>query len=185
MQTMSHLARICAAALFLVLPVCLAQAPQHKKKPVPKPEPTKQELFEYIRGALLSYSPEDDTNDNLEVAFNSDSAVLTVKQPDGHCDHFLNALNANTLVWEVFDPSDSVRSRGQILRLTVVSVTGKAARTCYDNQDAIETDISPNRARFLFSYSKTNQAPDFQTKMTKAMKKLILLSGGTPEKDIF
>ena len=63
---MTHLARICAAALILVLPACSAQTPHHGKKPDPKPEPTQQELFEYIRGKLLSLSPGDGINDNLE-----------------------------------------------------------------------------------------------------------------------
>jgi hypothetical protein len=58
---------IVAAVLIAILPGCSAQTATHKKKAPPKPEPTAQELFEYIRGALLSLSPEDGINDNLEV----------------------------------------------------------------------------------------------------------------------
>ena len=182
---MSQLVRICTVAILAILPACLAQSPQHKKKPVPKPEPTKQELIEFIRSALLAYSADDGINDNQEVTYDATTNVLRVKQPDGHCDHFLNSMNANTLVWEVFDPSDSVRTREPVLRLTVVSLSGKTARTCYDNWDRVDTGLASNRARFLFSLSKTNQAPDFQSRMNKALKKLIALSGGEPEKDIF
>jgi hypothetical protein len=39
--------------------------------------------------------------------------------------------------------------------------------------------------RLLFSYVKADQRPKFQESMTKAIKKLIALSGGAAEKDIF
>ena len=180
-----HSMRLCIAVLIAILPACSAQTTPHKKKPAPKPEPTAQELFAYVRGSLISFSPEDGINDNLEVSLDSTGNILTIKQPDGHCDQFLNALDANTLVWDIFDASDSVRTRTQILRLTVVSAPGKPARTCFDNQDRVDKNIASNRARFLFSVSKTEEAPGFQARMTKAMKKLIALSGGAEEKDIF
>lgn len=182
---MSSFARICAVALLAILPACSAQSPQHKKRPDPKPEPTKQELFEFIRGDLLAYTADDGISDNQEVTYDPIENILRVKQPDGHCDHFLSSLNANTLVWDVVDPSDSVRTREPVLRLTVVSLSGKTARTCFDNWDRVDTSLAPNRSRFLFSYSKAKQASDFQSKLNKAFKKLIALSGGEPEKDIF
>jgi hypothetical protein len=181
---MVRLARLCATALVLILPVCLAQTPA-KKKAAPKPEPTAPELFAYIRGSLLSLSPDDGVNDNLEVSLDPTSTILTIKQPDVHCDQFLDAMDANTLVWDVFDASDSGGSRPQLLRLTVISVAGKTVRTCYDNQGTPDAKITSNRARFLFSYTKASDVPGFQTKIVKAMKKLIALSGGTPEKDLF
>ena len=182
---MKHLARICAATLLVILPVCLAQATHHKKKPDPKPEPTAPELSAFVRGELLSLSPDARINDNLEVTLDSTSTVLTVTQPDGHCDLFLNALDANTVVWDIFDATDSFQSREKLLRLTVVSVSGKTARTCYDRQSRVDARAATNRARFLFSLTKADQVPDFQAKMAKALKKLIALSGGAPEKDIF
>ena len=54
-------------------PVLVAQTappttPAHKsKKPDPKPQPTEQDLLDYLRGKLLALSPEDGLNDNLEV----------------------------------------------------------------------------------------------------------------------
>ncbi len=180
-----HSVRVYTALLIAIGPLCAAQTIPHKKKPAPKPVPTAQELFAYVRGALISFSPEDGINDNLEVALDPAGNVLAVKQPDGHCDLFLKALDANTLVWDIFDASDSVRTRTQILRLTVVSATGKTARTCYDNQDHVDKNVATNRARFLFSVAKTEEATGFQAKMTRAMKNLIALSGGAEEKDIF
>lgn len=182
---MSKLARVCAAAIIAILPLCSAQTPQHKKKAPPKPEPTAQDLFAYIRGGLLSFSPDDGINDNLEVTLDPTGKILTVKQPDGHCDQFLSALDGNTLVWDVFDASDSTRSRQQILRLTIVSIAGQTARTCYDNRNTIDAKVAANRARFLFSFALTDRVPGFQAQMTKVFKKLIMLSGGAPEKDIF
>lgn len=177
---------ICAFALLLFVPLCCAQTTTHKKAtPPPKPEPTEPELVEYIRGALLSLSPNDDVNDNLDVRYDETTKVLTLTGPTGHCDLVISALNPNNTVWDVFDPSDSDRQREKLLRLTMVSVLGKTARTCYDRLDHIDTTLIGNRARFLFSQPKTDDLPDFQGKMTKAIKKLILLSGGAPEKDLF
>ncbi|HEY6491564.1 MAG: hypothetical protein WCC26_11260 [Terracidiphilus sp.] len=174
-----------AAALLLALPFCSAQT--HTKKAVkpPKPEPTEPELVEYIRGALLSLSPNDGINDTLEVRYDETSKVLTVIGPSGHCDEFINALNPNNVVWDVFDPSDSERQREKLIRMTLVSVIGKTARTCYDSSDHVAADVLGNRARFLFSQSKADDLPDFQAKMAKALKKLIELTGGESEKELF
>lgn len=161
-----------------------AQAQTHKKTD-PKPQPTAQDYYEYIRGSLLAYSPDDRINDNLEVSLDPTATVLTIKQPDGHCDVFLNALDANTLVWDVYDASDSVTSRQPLLRLTIVSVPGKNARVCYDTDNQVDPTIPANRARLLFSYAKIPDGSGFQVKLTKAMKKLIALTGGTAEKDLF
>jgi hypothetical protein len=179
---------ICAAVLAVGGLPCLGQnlaSATHKKKPQTKPEPTALELYAYIRGSLLAYSPDDRLNDTLEVALDTTSTVLTIKQPDGHCDIFLNALDANTLIWDVYDASDSMASRQPLARLTVISVPGKSARTCYDTDNEIDTTISGNRARLLFSWGKIPDGSGFQAKMTKAMKKLIAQSGGSAEKDIF
>ena len=185
---LSLAAGVCAAVLSIAVSVCSAQTATpatHKKKADPKPEPTAQDLYAYIRGALLAFSPDDRINDTLEVALDPTATVLTIKQPDGHCDIFLNALDANTLVWDVYDASDSMASRQPLARLTVISVPGKSARTCYDVDNQVDATISGNRARLLFSWGKIPDGSGFQAKMTKAMKKLIALSGGSAEKDIF
>jgi hypothetical protein len=186
---MKQLARrtniVIATALIAILPVCSAQTASHKTKPVPKPPPTAPELFEYIRSALLLLSPDDGINDNVEVTFNPASSVLTVTQPGGHCDQFLNALNANNVAWDIFDPSDSHQTREKLLRLTLVSVSGKTARTCYDKSNHVDPEVTTNRVRLLFSQTKVDEWPNFQYKMAKAIKALIVLSGGVPENDIF
>ena len=71
--------------------------------------------------------------------------------PSGRCDVFLASLNPNNIVWDTFDPSDSDRQREKLVRLTMVSVLGKTARTCYDKQDHVEYghQSRANRARFL------------------------------------
>ena len=185
---MKRLARLgiamLSAMLIAILPVSSAQTAVHKKTP-PKPEPTAAELFEYIRGALLSLSPEDGINDNLEVKYNLATSAMTVTQPGGHCDEFLGALNANEVVWDDFDPSDARNSRERLVRVTLVSVSGKTARTCYDKANQVDDSGPPNRVRLLFSYAKADQRIKFQESMTKALKKLIALSGGAPEKEIF
>jgi hypothetical protein len=166
-------------------PAPVAPKPQftsHKKEP--KPAPTPQELFEYVRSGLLSLSPSDGANDNLEVAYNPDIYTLTITQPDGRCDIYLNAIDNNSAVWEVIDPSESNRPRAEILRLTVNSMSGKPARTCYDSQNQIDTSVARNRARLFFSLSKAKATPDFTNKMDKAIKELVVASGGAPEKQV-
>jgi hypothetical protein len=180
---LSLAAGVCAAVLALAAPMVSAQTTTQKA--AAKPALTSQDLYAYIRGALLAYSPDDRINDNLEVALDPTATVLTIKQPDGHCDIFLSALDANTLTWDFYDASDSMASRQPLARLTVISVAGKNARTCYDLDNQVDTTISGNRARLLFSWGKIPEESGFQTKMTKAMKKLIALSGGSAEKDIF
>jgi hypothetical protein len=185
---LSLAAGICSAVLGFAAPSMVsaqtAQTSTHTKAAA-KPALTSQDLYAYIRGALLAYSPDDRINDNLEVALDPTATVLTIKQPDGHCDIFLNALDANTITWDFYDASDSMASRQPLARLTVISVPGKNARTCYDLDNQVDTTISGNRARLLFAWGKIPEESGFQTKMTKAMKKLIALCGGSAEKDIF
>jgi|SRR5579863_3176913 len=157
----------------------------HKKNEPPEHEPTSAELFAYIHGAMLSYSPEDRVNDNLEISIDPTATVLTIKQPDGHCDIFLSSLDANTIVWDVYDASDSMQTRSPLARLTVNAIAGKKARTCYDTDNNVDPSISPLRARILFSWNMIPDGSGFQAKFTKALKKLIKMSGGMTEKDIF
>jgi hypothetical protein len=156
----------------------------HPRKAEPKPPPSREELFEYVRGRLLSLSPSDGINDNLEVAYNPDISTLTVTQPDGRCDIFLNSIDNNSAVWEIIDPSETNRPHAEVLRLTVNSISGKRARACYDNQNQIDASLVSNRARLFFSLSKARATPGFTDKMDKAIKELVVASGGAPEKHI-
>jgi hypothetical protein len=178
--------KICAATLIVAATVCLAQTPgqgQHRAKKAAKPEPTELDLFNYVRGKLLALSPSDGINDNVEVAFDQENYVLTITQPDGRCEIFLGAIDANTAIWEAFDPSDSYHTREDVLRLTMTSLSGRKARVCYDNQNLLDTSIPTNRVRLLFSMSKANAVPKFTDKMITAMKKLVALAGGNADKD--
>jgi hypothetical protein len=177
---------VCAAALLIVFPFGTAQTPTptHKKAPA-KPEPTEPELVEYIRGGLLSLSPADGINDNIEVRYDETNKVLTVVGPGGACDVFLTALDPNVAVWELYHPSDNDKNREKLLRLTVISTIDKAARTCYDKAGHVNPNLATNRARFLFSQPKADDYPQFQERMAKSFKKLIALTSGTPQKDIF
>jgi hypothetical protein len=175
----------CAAALATAIASCSAQTQQTHKKVAPKPELTSAELFAFIRGSLMQYSPDDSVNDNLEVSIDPTATVLTVKQPDGHCDIFLSALDSNTITWDVYDASDSMQTRAPLARLTVIAAAGKNARTCYDTGNNIDPSAPGTRARLLFSWDRIPEGSGFQSKFTKALKNLIKLSGGTVERDIF
>jgi hypothetical protein len=200
---MTRLARICAATLIVFLSACSALTPPPEqaaqlvplaqpRKATPaqhtiakKEEPSQQELFDYVRGKLLSLSPSDGFNDNQEVSFDPSTSILSITQPDGRCDIFLNAIDANSMIWEDFDPSDTYHTREDVLRLTLTALNGKKARTCYDAHNQVDTSIPSNRARLLFSVAKTNTVPKFTDNMGKAVKKLVVLAGGTPEKNLF
>jgi hypothetical protein len=172
-------------------PVLVAQAAPpaksaHKaKKTDPKPEPTLEDLLDYLRGKLLSLSPEDGLNDNLEVSYDLATSILSITQPDGHCDISLNAIDANSAFWDTVDPSDTYHKRDEVLRLTLTSQSGKNARVCYDKKNQINPSAATNRVRLFFSHSKADATPGFMDTMDKAVKKMVALSGGTPEKKIF
>jgi len=176
---------VCAAVLAMAAYSCDAQTDSHKKKAPPPHEPTSAELFDYIHGAMLAYSPADQVNDNLEISIDPTATVLTIKQPDGHCDIFLSALDANTIVWDVYDASDSMQTRSPLARLTVNAIAGKRARICYDTENNADPSTPSARARMLFSWTLIPEGSGFQAKFTKALKKLIKQSGGMTEKDIF
>ena len=166
-------AGVCAAVLAIAVFPVHGPDRSHKKKAPASHEPTSAELFDYIHGAMLAYSPEDQVNDNLEISIDPTATVLTIKQPDGHCDIFLSALDANTIVWDVYDASDSMQTRAPLARLTVDAIAGKKARTCYDTDNNVDPSIPPLRARILFSWALIPDGSGFQTKFTKALKKLI------------
>ena len=176
---------VCAAVLAASAAMGGAQSSTHKKKVEPVKQPTSAELFTYIRGAMIQYSADDGVNDNLEVSIDPTATVLTVKQPDGHCDIFLSNLDANTITWDVYDASDSMQTRAPLARMTVIAAAGKKARTCYDPENNIDPSTPVTRARILFSWEKIPEGSGLQTKMTKAFKKLITMCGGAAEKDIF
>lgn len=182
---MKRLRMTCAGLLLVLLALCALQAQSQRRGKDPKPQPTKADLVEYIRGALLAMSPNDGLDDNIDVRFDMDTNVMTIVQPAGHCDFFLYSFNANDAVWDVYDPSDSFRTREKLLRLTMVSTLGKPARTCYDKQNRVDTTLLNNRARFLFSLSKTDEVSNFTDKMTTAFQKLIALCGGEPASNMF
>ena len=173
------------AMLIAVLPACSAQSANHRSRPEPKPDATAPELFEYVRSALLLLSPDDGINDNLEVSYDWNKNVMTIAQPGGHCDLYLNALNINDVAWDVFDPSDTHQTRDKLLRLTLVSVSNTKARTCYDKANIEDDTVPTNRVRLLFSYSKADQWPGFQAKLAKALEHLVVLTGGAPPRDLF
>lgn len=178
---MRYLARSGTTFTLLVIFACQAQAAHAPKKP----EPTQLELFDYVRGKLLALSPSDGINDNLEVVFDPGKSILSITQPDGRCDIDLSALDTNSTAWENFDPSDTYHSREDVLRLTITSLSGKKARTCYDNHGVLDPSLASNRARFLFSAPKSTSVANFPVTMGKAIKKLIVASGGAPEKTLF
>jgi hypothetical protein len=182
---MKAFASICVAALVAVLPALNAQTSTRKVRTELKAEATAADLFEYVRSALLLLTPEDNVNDNQEVSFNWTTNAMTIKQPGGHCDIYMNALNGNDVAWDVFDPSDSHETREKLVRITLVSVSGAKARICYDSAGHEDTSVPSNRVRLLFSYRKADQWPDFQAKFTRAIKRLIVLSGGLGETERF
>jgi hypothetical protein len=201
-RPLTRLAGICASAALVLLTACYTAPAEpgqtalpvqdarsfhnpHPGKKSTKPEPSQQELADYLRGQLLALSPNDGLNDNLEVAFDPATSVLSVTQPDGRCDIFLSAIDSNSLLWQTVDPSEPYHTRDKVLRVTLTSLSGQKARTCYDSHNQVDTNIAANRARLLFSQTKSSAVPNFTDAMGKAIKKLVVLAGGNGEKQIF
>jgi len=173
-----------------ILPTPPAKPAKHAKAAPeapaePEPEPTQQELVDYLRGKLLSLTPSDGANDNVEVRFDPSTAVLTMIQPNSRCDHFLGALDAGNISWDIYEPGDGQSAENELLRLSVTSVSGRAARACYDANGRPEEGTATSRIRLLFSRVKADQIPGFKEKMTKVVKQLILLSGGVEGKEYY
>jgi len=78
-----------------------------------------------------------------------------------------------------------MQTRSPLARLTVDAIAGKKARTCYDTEDNIDPSTKSSRARILFSWGMIPDGSGFQAKFTKALKKLIKMSGGMTDKDIY
>jgi hypothetical protein len=182
---MTRLPGICAAVVMAVLPACSAQILVHSDKGQ-KPgaagamEATDRDLSDYVRKELLALSPRDGINDNLKVAFAPATSVLSIAQPDGRCDIFLNQLDAASASWEIYDPSDADNFRGQLLRLTLNAQRGRTARICYDNHHRVDSRISTGHARLLFSLEKANAVPTFAEDMDKAIRKLVESAPANP-----
>ena len=96
------------------------------------------------------------------------------------------ALDANDVVWDDFDPSDSRNTRERLVRVTHgLRERQNGAEPATTRPIRLIPAIPTNRVRLLFSFAKADQRPKFQDTMTKAIKKLIALSGRRSANTIF
>lgn len=160
-----------------------------------KTQPTKQETFEYLRGKLLSLSTHDGINGVTDVKFDENACVLQIFFENGKWNEiFINNLDANSIAWDIYDPNlDPDRPNKNIvydklIRITIASINSSSiARNSYNSLSSITPDNgNKNYARLFFDISKAADIPNFQDKITKAVKRLIVLCGGKKEeKDPF
>ena len=95
-----------------------ASAPTAEAEPLP--EPTQEDLVEYLRGKLLTLSPSDGFNDNVEVRFDAVHQHIDRDSTHQPLRSFLSALDTNNITWDTFDPSDDQNPRQELLRLTAL-----------------------------------------------------------------
>ena len=145
--------------------------------------PGKLETAEYIRGKLLSHTTKDANDGLTEVSFNENNCTLLLIQENNlTVENYFSNLNANTITWDIFDPSpyDAPGRHAKLLRLKISSIAGKIARTCSGNK--CKTQI----ACLWFKLDSIDNVEDFKKKMSKSVKHLIELCGGKEEeKDPF
>jgi len=146
---------------------CVAQNAPPKRR-LRQPLPRSRSYFSTSAARSYLLSPDDGINDNVEVTFNPATSVLTVTQPSGHCDEFLNALDAQNAVWDQFDPSDAQQTRrkswsdSRWFRWPANQPVSATTR-----QTRLTPAFRGNRVRLLFSFSKAEQWPLFQEKFSR------------------
>ena len=138
-------------------------------------QPTKQETFEYFRGKLLSlkyyYAHKGDIKD---ISYNEKDCIFEIFYDNVFKDEdeiFFGNLDANNITWEISNDK-------AYLIMTIVSKGGFFA--CYHfSNDYLQN--KPSFATFYFNTYKAADIPDFQERMSKAVKRLIELCGGKKE----
>lgn len=151
-------------------------------------QPTKQQTFDYLRGKLLSLSTQDGSNGITETSFNDNNCTSTIFYEDKtYSIIFWGNLDANAIGWDIFDPNKGGGGNkfDRLIRIAIVAKTGYAARQLFSSNGQIDNTISNIHIRLLFSLSKAADIPSFQNKIEKAVKRLITLCGGEPERNLF
>jgi hypothetical protein len=143
---------------------------------------TKQQTFQFIRGKLLGIPVPGDSTLEVEASTNGDvcSVWLTFEDKTRGLIQFAN-LDANSLSWKVFEDQNRVK----FLVLDMIAKPGMPGEVTYFDLKQPNQGSDRNFARFAFSLTGAAAIPDFQPKMTAAVKHLITLCGGTAEQNLF
>jgi hypothetical protein len=129
-------------------------------------QPSKQQTAEFIRGKLLSLAPHDGKHEYSDIDFNYCSMVLNFEGRKDYLAIHFSRLDGAALTWEVVGNSD----QDKVLLLTLVSV-GHNGLTKYTS-NGVENPLTYPMA---FSFAKAADIPDFQKRMTEAVKHIISL----------
>jgi hypothetical protein len=131
-------------------------------------QPTRQQTAEFIRGKLLSLAPRDGKHDYSDVTLSVCYIDLRFKSinNDTYLTIDFSRLDPSALTWEVAGTED----QNKVLLLTLVSKDRYGLR--YNTPDDIEHKVTYPLA---FSFIKAADVPDFQKRMTDAVKHMIFL----------
>lgn len=149
--------------------------------------PSKQETFDYIRTKLISLSPSDGTNNYNKVYTHVDECTIQYSRAEtpGQTEvTFFSELDANSLSWDIVDVNGNGGHWNKILRLTIVAQQNGTASAFVQSDGTITKKFQ--KENFSFDMTKAADIPNFQDRMSKAIKRAIELCGGKKEeKDPF
>lgn len=103
------------------------------------------------------------------------------------CKMFFANLDANTIAWDIYDPNKNGENKfAKLLRITIAGKQGVAARKTFNAEgQEVEYTNGNNKTFLSFSLTKAADIPNIQNQLEKALKRLITLCGGEPERNQF
>ena len=158
-----------------------------QRKPEPKPEPTAQELFEYVRSALILLSPDDGINDNLEVTFNPATQLDDRNAARRPLRSISRMRSTQTMsAWDVFDPSDASRvPRTALAPYTGLRQRQEGAEPATTRQNKSMQALPANRVRLLFSLSQGGPVAQLPGQIVKGLQESHRAERCRTREDIF
>jgi hypothetical protein len=135
-------------------------------------QPSKQQTGDFIRGKLLSLAPHDGKHEYSDVNAQECSVKVRFK---GDAEELLDidfqSLDPSALAWEVQGNND----QNKVILLTLVSTDHYGLRRSWYDDNASRRSEHLATYAMAFSFAKAAEIPDFQKRMTEAVKHLIVL----------
>lgn len=139
--------------------------------------------FDYIQGKLRSLTPEDGSNDFKSATFDESTCSVRIEhKADWKQSSNFGDLDINNTRWSIFDPNP----KGESSRALLVKLTLYTSKGLLLVEESLDGKVEKYRAEnLLFSLPKAAEIPNFQNKMSKAVKHLISLCSGQSEIEPF
>ncbi len=163
--------RIIRSCVFLIFSFACSDLYRHPERQTALAQstgqqPTRQQTAEFIRGKLLSLAPRDGKHDYSDVTSSVCFIDLRFDSIDTYFSIDFSSLDPSSLTWEVVGTDD----QNKVLVLNLVSKDRYGLRN--HTPDKIESKATYPIA---FSFIKAADVPNFQKRMTDAVKHMIFL----------